>query len=185
MLGTYVATTASSSHMSLATKVSGSSIRLLLHSESEEVIQSGKTPVVILRFTMVPEAVTEALIEIDEAIAFLPQAGAVVLEPSAHVVSVKTPVPEEYVLEQNIPNPFNPETRIVYHLPRESHVRLDVFNLLGQRVITLVNDVRPAGVWTAQWAGVDQQGFAVPSGIYFYTIRIGRFFDTKRMVLTK
>jgi hypothetical protein len=94
-------------------------------------------------------------------------------------------VPSEYKLSQNYPNPFNPETEIRYQLPEAGSVRLDVFNILGQRVITLVEEMQDAGYKAVTWKGRDDRGADLPSGIYFYTLRAGNFITSRKMILTK
>ena len=74
-------------------------------------------------------------------------------------------LPERFHLRQNYPNPFNPSTVIPYELPAAARVRLEVFNLLGQRVATLVDEERPAGSHTARWDGTDSAGRAVGAGV--------------------
>jgi len=89
-------------------------------------------------------------------------------------------LPASFSLEQNYPNPFNPSTTIKYNLPREEFVTLKVYNLLGQEVKTLVNEVR--------WAGTHEVVFdaaGLPSGVYLYKLSAGRYLDTKKMVLMK
>ena len=94
-----------------------------------------------------------------------------------------TAQPTGFVLGQNYPNPFNPSTVIPYQIPASAHVRLEVFNLLGQRLATLVNGVRPAGTHTAQWDGTDAAGSAVGAGVYIYRISSGGQTESRRMVL--
>ena len=77
-----------------------------------------------------------------------------------------TALPQGFALGQNYPNPFNPSTIIPYQIPTAAHVRLEVFNLLGQRVATLVDAERPAGFHTAQWTATDETGRAVGAGVY-------------------
>lgn len=77
-------------------------------------------------------------------------------------------IPETYELSQNYPNPFNPTTKIKFALPKESVVRLKIFNLLGQEVATLSDEVRPAGYYIAEWNGMNNAGGKVGSGVYFY-----------------
>lgn len=94
-------------------------------------------------------------------------------------------MPTRFALDQNYPNPFNPTTVIRYALPSRSHVTIEVFNVLGQRVRTLLEGDKPAGYYTATWDGSDSRGKGVASGIYFYRIKAGDFIATKKMVLLK
>ena len=93
-------------------------------------------------------------------------------------------LPQAWTLGQNYPNPFNPSTLIPYQLPMAAQVRLEVFNVLGQRVATLVDEERPAGVHTAAWNATDAAGRAVGAGVYFYRLSsAGQPTLTRRMVL--
>ena len=94
-----------------------------------------------------------------------------------------TVLPTNFALGQNYPNPFNPSTVIPYQIPASSHVRLEVFNLLGQRLATLVDGVRSAGAHTAQWDATDAGGRAVGAGVYIYRLSGGGVSVSRRMVL--
>jgi hypothetical protein len=94
-------------------------------------------------------------------------------------------VPTVYALKQNTPNPFNPSTRVAYSLPDASHVRLAIFNVLGQHVVDLVNGNQEAGEYEIVWDGKDKVGSQVASGVYFYKISAGNFSETKKMMLLK
>ena len=94
-----------------------------------------------------------------------------------------TALPTDFTLGQNYPNPFNPSTIIPYQLPASGHVRLEVFNVLGQRLATLVDAERPAGAHTAQWDGTDAAGRAVGAGVYIYRLSSGGMTESRRMVL--
>ncbi len=94
-------------------------------------------------------------------------------------------IPDKYELRQNFPNPFNPETSIIYGLPKESNVRIDVYNLLGQAVVTLVNEKQKPGYHSIQWNGCDDFGTIMKSGVYIYCITSGGFTETKKMILLK
>lgn len=94
-------------------------------------------------------------------------------------------LPTHYELYQNMPNPFNPQTLIKYDLPEAASVRLDVFNILGQRVTTLVNRYEAAGPKSVLWDGTDQSGSKVSSGIYLYKISAGDYTATKKMIYLK
>ena len=86
-------------------------------------------------------------------------------------------------LGQNYPNPFNPATIIPYQLPTATHVRLEVFNVLGQHLATLVNEEQPAGFHTVRWDATNAAGQAVGAGVYFYRLRGQGVELTRRMVL--
>jgi hypothetical protein len=88
--------------------------------------------------------------------------------------------PSAYTLEQNFPNPFNPSTKINFSLPVEGFVTLDVYNSIGQKVATLVNETKTAGTYTVNFDASD-----LTSGIYFYKINSGNFTETKKMILLK
>jgi flagellar hook assembly protein FlgD len=88
-------------------------------------------------------------------------------------------------LHNNYPNPFNPETSINFDLAGTSNVELSVYNILGQKVTTLVNEVRGPGKHTAIWSGLDENDMAVSSGVYFYKLQAGTYTYTKKMILMK
>ena len=92
-------------------------------------------------------------------------------------------LPARFALGPNYPNPFNPSTIIPYQLAASSQVRLEVFNLLGQRIATLVDGERPTGFHTATWHAVDAAGRAVAAGVYIYRMTVGEQRQTGRMVL--
>ncbi len=94
-------------------------------------------------------------------------------------------IPTTYALQQNYPNPFNPETMIKYQIPQASHVRLEIYNLLGQKVRTLVNDYQNASYYTVRWDGLSSTGNKVASGVYIYRITAGTFTATHKMLLLK
>ena len=92
-------------------------------------------------------------------------------------------LPTRFALGQNYPNPFNPGTVIPYQLATDGYVRLEVFNLLGQRVATLVDGEMAAGRYTAAWDARDGSGFGVAAGVYVYRLKAGGLTATRRMVL--
>ena len=94
-----------------------------------------------------------------------------------------TALPTDFALGHNYPNPFNPSTIIPYQIPTSTHVRLEVFNMLGQHLATLVDGERSAGVYTAQWDGTDAAGQAVGAGVYIYRLSSGGLTVSQRMVL--
>ncbi len=92
---------------------------------------------------------------------------------------------KKFELKQNYPNPFNPTTTIEYALPKQANVELDIFNVMGQQVKSLVNDHQTAGQYEVKWDGRDNLGVRVGSGIYFYTLKAGDFKKTGKMVLVR
>lgn len=94
-------------------------------------------------------------------------------------------LPREYALDQNYPNPFNPTTQLAFALPKAGHVRMDVFNVLGQKVTTVVDGEYPAGNHTVTWDGTNSSGGSVSSGVYFYRIEADSFSKTRKMMLLK
>jgi len=110
-----------------------------------------------------------------------------VFHPGAlDVKDVNTPSkPTVFTLAQNYPNPFNPKTMIRFALPKDSWVRLEVYNILGQKVKTLVDEKLAAGIKEVEWDGKDTKGLEVASGIYFYKIKADNFSDVKKMVMLK
>jgi M6 family metalloprotease-like protein len=93
--------------------------------------------------------------------------------------------PTDFSLRQNYPNPFNPTTTITYSLPEAARVQLDIYNLKGQLVKTLVNGDEPAGMHSVVWDGRDSNNAAVASGVYFYRVSTPQATQTKRMLLMK
>ena len=91
----------------------------------------------------------------------------------------------DFHLEQNYPNPFNSETMINYQLPHASEMEISIFNLLGQKVTTLVNATQTAGFHKLVWNGKDMLGQPVSSGAYFYQLKIGKFMLVKKMMLLR
>jgi hypothetical protein len=94
-------------------------------------------------------------------------------------------LPTEFTLSQNYPNPFNPTTTISYALPADAFVKLTVYNILGQKVKTLVDEHQTAGYRQVIWDGKSDRGQEVSSGIYFYQIQAGSFTKTAKMSLLK
>ena len=94
--------------------------------------------------------------------------------------------PDVYALQNNYPNPFNPETTIKYQLPEAGEVTLEIYNMLGQVVNTLVNDYQTAGRYVIQWDATNNNGQSLSSGVYFYRISAGEeFHSIKKMLLLK
>ena len=98
---------------------------------------------------------------------------------------VEGTIPTAFDLKQNFPNPFNPSTMIQYALPAAAPVKVEIFNILGQTIATLVDEVQQAGIKTVEWSGRDDMNRAVATGIYLYRISTPEFTMTRKMVLMK
>ncbi|MDI6802330.1 MAG: T9SS type A sorting domain-containing protein [Bacteroidota bacterium] len=94
-------------------------------------------------------------------------------------------IPEEYRIEQNYPNPFNPSTLIKYQLPQANKVEIKIYNIFGQEIKKLVDEVQDAGYYEAVWNSDNSMGNNVASGVYFYTITAGSFTSVKKMLLLR
>jgi hypothetical protein len=93
---------------------------------------------------------------------------------------ISTEIPSGYSLTQNYPNPFNPATNIKFAIPNAGFVKLTVFDMLGREVETLVNENLNAGTYNADWNAAN-----FSSGVYFYKLQSGEFFEIRKMVLVK
>jgi len=98
----------------------------------------------------------------------------------SNVITVNVDVPDKFFLSQNYPNPFNPKTRIDYTLPEQQNVSLRVFNMLGEMVQELLNEVKPPGSYSVNFNASN-----LPSGIYIYRIQTESFATTKKMTFLK
>ncbi len=94
-------------------------------------------------------------------------------------------LPVQFQLEQNHPNPFNPTTTIRYYLPQADQVELNIFNLKGQKIITLVDKLQSPGIYELLWDGRDSTGLPVASGIYVYQLKTKTFVESKKLALIK
>ena len=97
-------------------------------------------------------------------------------------------LPETFALFSNYPNPFNPRTVIEYAVPASGAgeaVRLEVYNIVGQRVRLLVDARQAAGFYRVTWDGTNEAGMPVASGVYVYRLQAGRFSQVRRMLLLK
>jgi len=91
-------------------------------------------------------------------------------------------IPQEVMLSPNYPNPFNPSTHIQYGLPKAERVRLSIFDVLGQKIVTLVDEQKLAGFHSVEWDGFTGDRLRVSSGVYFYKLEVGRVVKVKKML---
>ena len=96
----------------------------------------------------------------------------------------ETPKPD-FKLEQNYPNPFNPQTRILFSLPSSCRIQINVYDLRGMKVATIIQGFLEKVIHSTIWTGKDDSGKAVSSGTYFYRLTAGDYVETRRMTLVR
>ncbi|UCE18937.1 MAG: VCBS repeat-containing protein [Gemmatimonadota bacterium] len=104
------------------------------------------------------------------------------------LVKAEYQTPDGYYLSQNYPNPFNPHTEMRYQIPDvrlPDHTTLKIYNILGQEVQTLIDEVQEPGYYTVIWDGTDERGQKVNSGVYFYRLTAKNYCQTRKMLLVK
>ena len=104
---------------------------------------------------------------------------------NAATIVQKGAQPEAFTLSQNYPNPFNPETTITFDLSEASRVNITIYNVLGQHVRTLVNELKPAGTHSLVWNGKNDAGERVTNGVYLYRMEAGSVSVTRKLILMK
>jgi type IX secretion system substrate protein len=103
------------------------------------------------------------------------------IDPNTTDISeIEESLPRKFELYQNYPNPFNPSTKIIYSIPRASYVKIEIYNSLGEKTNTLVNDYKNAGEHSIEF-----NGEGLSSGIYFYKLSAGKYYETRKMLLLK
>jgi hypothetical protein len=105
--------------------------------------------------------------------------------PGTGMTNYQEILPGEFSLQQNHPNPFNPETEIIYTVPKTAQVTLTVYNLMGQPLRTLVNAKVSAGTHEVIWNAKNDAGQSVPTGIYIYLLKSGSYTEIRKMLLMK
>ena len=144
---------------------------------------SGDGDVVRLVFRVLRDFEDNARFEIADGLVFDPNQFANPLVGG--VLDIQT-TPTEFALLQNFPNPFNPETTIGYELAESADVTLQIYNVVGQVVRTLMAaEPQSVGRYQVRWDGIDDRGTPVSSGIYFYQISAGKFQDVRKLMLLK
>lgn len=156
----------------------------MLDTEGEHAIEAGQTDLLrIYCHLLDPEVAPDDVLDHSMTKAADRKAQPVSLQVTSDKKSDM--LPRTYALHHNYPNPFNPSTTIKFDLPRPGHVTLEVYNLLGQRVTTLVDGNLEAGYHQVRWDGTNHQGGVVASGVYFYKIQADGFARSRKMVLLK
>ena len=100
-------------------------------------------------------------------------------------VSATAPSPEKHELFPNYPNPFNKSTVFKYQIPVKTHVIIEIFNVLGRKIRTIIDENKEIGFYTVSWDGLDSHGLPVVSGIYFYHMSTNSFRTTRKMTVIR
>jgi hypothetical protein len=159
--------------MTLAFRQDGREVKVLLYSLDGAVLPAGRADL----FTATgPESYEITRVELGSADGRMIEVDLAAAGPE---------LPTGYELGQNYPNPFNPETIISFSLPAASTVELTVYNVLGRRVVTLVQGDYPAGSHQVTWNGTDAGGRPVSSGVYLSRLSAGTAAMTRKMMLLK
>jgi hypothetical protein len=156
-------------------------LRVLMYDMQASVLQPGDYLVSNIPFTVTnPRGVTVDNVVIADA-----QNNR--LEDVEIEISYETSpdLPMDYVLFQNFPNPFNPKTQIKFSVPEVSDVKVVIYDMLGQEVLTLFAGQMTRGTKVMEWDGRDLNGSQVPSGMYMYRMTAGRFMESRKMMLLK
>ena len=101
------------------------------------------------------------------------------------ILSENISKPKKFRLNQNYPNPFNPITSLSYDLVQDSHVSVIIYDMLGNVINHLISTNQSSGFKSVQWDATNNQGQSVSAGVYFYTIQVGDYRQTKKMILLK
>lgn len=94
-------------------------------------------------------------------------------------------IPLQFHLSQNFPNPFNPTTNIRYEIKKENYVTINIYDMIGRTIKTLITEFQPSGNYTITWDGKNENGELVATGTYLYQLKIGEQAETKKMILIK
>ena len=105
------------------------------------------------------------------------------IDTGTSVHSEAMEIPESFQLMQNYPNPFNPSTRLTYHIPEMSQVELSIYNTMGQKTTTLVDEMKSPGVYTVTWHGINDKGQKCPTGIYICRMTAGTHLFLRKMMM--
>ena len=176
------------SNLLINSSVSGGTLRVVAVSlAKDQGLSTGTTPILLIPVTLRDD--DEAALTLTELTLVNRQAQVVPVTMGTSTVAVTKDgavVPTTFALHANRPNPFNPSTTIAYDVPQQAHITLTVYNLLGQEVIRLVDQMQSPGRYTVTWHGTNAQGQVVATGVYMYRLTSSTGYgQTKRMTLLK
>ncbi len=124
----------------------------------------------------------------EQTVSISDQGTTIIHDASTHQLILRVSdgaIPNKFALSQNYPNPFNPITRFRVDVVAALRVEISVFDILGRKIITLLNDDKPPGSFTLEWNGQDSHGLPVPTGMYFIRMTAGDFTDSRKVIFIK
>ncbi|MFQ6091925.1 MAG: thrombospondin type 3 repeat-containing protein, partial [bacterium] len=173
-------------HMSLASNAEDGELAAVLYSPEGLAIPAGTEPVLTVPFRVrSAERKGESALRFDDVILAASCMESIPVEIKPIIMKTGALRPETWNLHQNYPNPFNPETNITFAVPRGERVTLKVYNILGQQIVTLVDEQKEVGTHTVNWEGRDRTGQRLSSGVYIYQLQAGNVIQTRRMTLLR
>ena len=168
--------------LTLQAQITDGTLRMIAYSTDGQVIPAGTGAMVLIPVTVLNEA---AAVTLADVVLAGRQAQTIPVTIGTGTLKVST-APTAFSLQTSAPNPFNPSTTIAYEVPAPAHITLTVYNLLGQEVVRLVDEVRTPGRYRTVWHGTNAQGQAAASGVYLYRLTSSTGYnETKRMTLLK
>jgi len=169
----------------LASHTNGGFLRLVAYSLTGEQLPAGEHVTMWIPVTLEENGQGSAVLELADAILADRNAQSVHTILGNSSTTVKS-IPVAFSLKPNAPNPFNPSTSIGYEVPRQTHITLTIYNLLGQEVARLMDRVQPAGRHSVVWNARNSYGVPVSSGVYLYRLSTGTGqSESRRMMLLK
>jgi len=151
--------------------------------KGKEHISAGEGALLKVNIKSKSDSLDLSSLEINEAILFDENGRKLAVKIVNKVGNLN--LPKKFSLSQNYPNPFNPQTVIKYALPHGCEVKITIYNVLGQKVRTLVDEYQNAGYKRVEWDSKNDGGEEIASGVYFYRIKAGEFTQSKKMVILK
>jgi sugar lactone lactonase YvrE len=159
-------------------------MHVLIYSATGARVPAGQGVILLVPVTLIDDSAVPTVTLVNVLLAG-PQALPLPVNLENAAVRVLT-IPDAYSLGGNAPNPFNPSTSISYDVPEQAHMTLIIYNVLGQEVIRLVDEVQQAGRYTGTWHGRNAKGALVSSGVYVYRLTSSTGYnEAKRMTLLK
>jgi hypothetical protein len=179
-----IQSTGRSEKMTLTSALGRSEATILLYSLSGNIIPPGNGPIFNIEFNALERRRNGEQVHFMEAVAVSADGVSLPVEIGNNELKIAVQL-HDFSLFQNYPNPFNPETNIVFTVPQREWITLKIYNILGQEVVSLVDELKDMGSYTITWNGRDRFGRRLSSGIYIAQFRTGARIESKRMTLLR